>query len=61
MKVIDRRRLITGSLALMGTSLLPLRAGAEEFPFTLSAEQWRARLTPDVYAILREEWKTRHG
>lgn len=52
---IDRRRLVTGGLALLGVPLLPARAGAEEFPFTLSEAEWRERLSPQAYAVLREE------
>jgi len=52
---IDRRRLVTGGLALLGVPLLSGRAGAEEFPFTLSEAEWRERLSPQAYAVLREE------
>lgn len=57
-KALGRRALLATSvtglaLSVFGRGLLP--ANASEFEFTLSEEQWRARLTPKQYGILREE------
>lgn len=57
----SRRDLLSGgaTLALGGlvASLLSAEssAGAREFRFQLSEAQWRKRLTPAQYAVLREE------
>lgn len=55
-----RRRFVSYGAALAGAALVgagPLAfAVAGEFPFALTDEEWRARLTQDQYDILR-----RHG
>ena len=58
---ISRRTLLSGG-AMLGIGAFMLRAPlmggeaqAKEFPFTLSDAEWRKRLTPQQYAILRQE------
>ena len=50
--MFDRRAFLTTTAAAL---VLAGRAQAKEFEITLSEAEWRKRLTPAQYAILREE------
>ncbi|ESR26706.1 peptide-methionine (R)-S-oxide reductase MsrB [Lutibaculum baratangense] len=66
--MIDRRHLLMGGVA-MGTAFTGWRlfsgkasaAADTEFPFKLSEAEWRERLTPAQYRILRDHGTERAG
>jgi peptide-methionine (R)-S-oxide reductase len=49
---MKRRNLLSSALALLAA---PLPARAESFAVTRSAEEWKKILSPEAYAVLREE------
>jgi peptide-methionine (R)-S-oxide reductase len=54
---LTRRTLLAGcgAFAALGIATIPGPAGARRFEIELSDAQWRARLGPDRYRILRQQ------
>ena len=52
---LSRRRLVFGSAALCLAGCGSRSEAKEQFPYTLSDAQWKAKLTPAAYQTLRHE------
>jgi len=58
---MQRRQFLLGGVALAALASFARpwfgasSARAETFPVTMTPEEWRAKLSPDAYAVLREE------
>jgi peptide-methionine (R)-S-oxide reductase len=63
---MNRRTLLLGGTAILGAGLIWRElnsdpAHAETFEITKTPEEWKAILTPEQYAVLREEGTERAG